>query len=265
MVLRRVSGTAAAALAVSVVVLGGVPVRASDPVPTVGSCLQVVDDQVWQNDAPITIVPCGEVHNSDVYNVARYPDDVGKPSEIAGNAGGFFWRKCASVDLEEWLGRVAYAFPVRVFPVIRIPTDAQWEAGARWVACTASMPTGEGGASSYKGKLPSFMAKAPILDLLYCLNEPPQSGSANAKVACTSKSKWMFVSSGRSEGKVGPDYPRDLQAAANSQCAEWTKALLKPRAKLRPVAAFGPAEDFPTGNPEFECFIAVSSWNGKGR
>ena len=41
------------------------------------------------------------------------------------------------------------------------------------------------------------------------------------------KSKWLMLIGIQVEGKVGPDYPKDLQAKADALCAKSAKGLVK--------------------------------------
>lgn len=259
-----IASVSAAALAMSALALTGQTAHAIDaPAPKANSCLQVPKSKAWENVAPIKVVSCDALHNSEAYKVIPYPANLGAPSTIADRTWELFGSKCTYEGFEEWLGTTKFRVPVRVYRIFRLPTDEQWKAGARWVACTAMALDKNGDARSVKGTLPSLLKSTPLIDWLACLGGTPKSGEWNPTTSCTSKSKWLMIIGIQVEGPIGPDYPKDVQAEADALCAESAKGLLKKGAKTKPVAGLGPKSDFPDGDPFAECFIAMADWTGK--
>lgn len=266
MVIRRViASIAAAALAASALALVGTSAQAEEVEPKKDDCLLVDKSEAWDSDGMFTIVPCEQSHNSEVYKVIPYPDDLGAPSTIVDQAAELFWESCGYQSLEEWLGASKFKMPLRVFDVFRLPTDEQWEAGARWVACSAVREAPNGSVMSYKGILPALLASTPLIGWVWCAKKTPKSGATNVSGPCTKKSEWLRVNGVGFRAKVGANYPKDVQAKADKLCAKIAKPLLKKGTKSTPIAALIPKDYLPPNQVFGECFIKVADWTGKAR
>lgn len=266
MVIRRViASISAAALAVSALALVGTPAQAEEVEPKKDDCLLVKKDLAWENYGAFTIVPCDESHNSEVYKVVPYPDDLGAPSTIKDQASELFWESCGYGTLGDWLGTTNYKIPLLVFTVVRLPTDEQWEAGARWIACSAVREAGNFSAMSYKGTLPDLLASTPLIEWAFCMKKTPKSGAQNAAGPCSKKSQWLRIDGIGFKAKVGPTYPKDVQAKADGLCAKVAKSLLKKGASTPALAALVPKKYLPPNQVFGECFIKVVDWTGKAR
>jgi hypothetical protein len=232
--------------------------------PKVNDCL-LVDGDSYDTTAAFDIVDCAETHNSEVIKVLPYPEDAGKPSTITDRVWELFGGECTYDEMKVWLGAGKVKLPLLAGRNFRLPSDAQWEAGARWVLCGSIRPSATGQAREYEGRLPAIFASTPFLEWAMCVTRTPKSGSWNDTEPCTSKSKWLFVPGIMIKGKPGKTYPKDFQARANALCAKEAKPFLKKGAKTKPVSGLGPASDFPPGEIYGDCFIAKGDWNGKTR
>ena len=238
---------------------------ASDAAPQVNDCLKVDDGRFWEPDTLASIVECNTAHNAEVYAVVAYPDDAGAPSTIKDRIWDLFGGECNQGPALAWLGAPqSTQLPLRLYTMPRLPTDAEWEAGARWVACTASRPgSGTSGVATLTQTLPALYASTTVQDWVNCIKGAPASGKWLPWAPCTAKSKWLVVQGVQVKGKVTGNYPKDLQAKADALCAKQSKPFLKKGAKTKPVAGLGPKKDFPQGDPFADCFIAFADWNGK--
>jgi hypothetical protein len=230
--------------------------------PKVNDCL-LVDGDSYDTTAAFDIVDCAETHNAEVIKVLPYPEDAGSPSTIKDRVWELFGGECSFEDMWPWVGFKKGTLPIFVGRYFRLPSDDEWEGGARWVICQSMWRTAAGEVRAYEGRLPEIFAATPLLEWALCLNRAPKSGSWNSAGACTSKSTWLFVPGIMIKGKPGKTYPKDFQARANALCAKKAKPFLKKGAKTKPVAGLGPASDFPPGEIWGDCFIAKSDWNGK--
>ena len=269
MVGRRRVRTAAAMVAclvlgASALVAASSAAQAETVAPEVNDCLEVAEDSFWQYDTPISVVDCAEPHNAEVYATVAYPDDAGAPSTIADKVWELFGGDCTQGPAFAWLGASTKTrMPLRLYTMPRLPTDEEWEAGARWVVCAAARPASGSNVETLTGTMPELFKSLPLLDWVNCVKGTPKSGKWASWTPCTSKTKWLVIEGVQVKGKVTGSYPKDLQAKGDAMCAKVAKKYLKPGAKTAPIAGLGPKKDFPQGDPFADCFIALAEWNGK--
>ena len=266
MVITRILGMAgASALAASLLVVAQQSAVAEETAPTVGDCLVIQKGTLFEFYGETTVVPCAEAHQSEVVEVIPYPEDEGAPSSIADRAWELFGGQCTYQSREDYLGTGSWRLPVRVYGAFRLPTDDQWEAGARWVLCTTYRPDAKFEPMSYKGDLPTLLAGSPGLEFLSCLNGTPKTGQWNDDVPCTKKAKWIVIMGVGFKGKPSNTYPKDVQKKADGLCAKRTKGLAVKGAKTPARAGLGPKSDMTDGSIYGDCYMAFKEWNGKIR
>lgn len=260
---RGWAALASLALGASLLVGLGTSAQAADGDPAANDCL-AVDGELWDSMAPFEVVDCAEQHNAEVILIMDYPEDAGQPSSIADRVLEYFGEQCTFDAAMQWLGAGKVKLPLRFNWWVRLPSDEQWEAGARWAVCSSIRPGPKGVPVSYTGVLPEIFASTPLADWVVCAPGTPKSGKWTQSVACTSKSKWMAINGIFIKGTPSKKYPKDVQAKANAMCAKNAKPFLKKGSKTKPIAGLGPAKDFPPGEIFGDCFIAYKEWNGKG-
>lgn len=263
--LGRVAAAAACLGLASALLVGGTTMAQAESVaPAVSDCLDVDSEKVWEADGALTIVECDEAHNAQVFKTLAYPEDGAKPSVLKERVWELFGGECNQGSMLGWLGAPKNTrLPLRVYTMPRIPTDEEWEAGARWVACTATRPSPSGDVAELTTGLPELFGSTPLREWVNCAKSTPKSGKWTEWAACTSKTKWLTIEGGQVKGKIAGAYPKDLQAKADAMCAKKAKPFLKKGSKTKPIAALGPKSEFPDGDPFAECFIALAEWNGK--
>jgi hypothetical protein len=96
--------------------------------PKVGDCLAYPVTAIYANTARPKIVKCTNLHNAEVYRIGKLNPGIRiqelSPIELT----QFADQTCAP-----WRGESKF-FNAWVF---RIPTNAEWEKGARWIRCEA--------------------------------------------------------------------------------------------------------------------------------
>lgn len=260
----RVAAAVACLGLASSALVGTATVAAADEAgPAIDGCLEIPQDRAFDATTSFEIVDCAEPHNAQVFERIAYPDDLGAPSTISDRVYELFGGTCNYDNYLRWLGAAKVKLPIQGYTVPRLPSDDEWKAGARWVACSAFIPDAKGNLTSLEGSLPARFASTPILDWLLCAAGTPKSGQWNKPVSCTGSAKWLVVPGGQVKGKIGNTYPKDLQSKANAMCAKNAKPYLKKGAKSKAVAGLGPKTDFPEGNPFADCFIVKADWSGK--
>ena len=257
-----VSALGASALAASLLMAVPGTAVADDAPPSLNDCLQIDGERVFEPYGEISIVDCATVHNAEVFALADYPDDLGAPSTLGQQVWQLFGATCNYTGYKKWLGAGKVKLPILGNSIPRLPTDEQWEAGARWVVCSA-MRLGPQGTLTNTGTLPALFASTPFTDWLFCLHATPKSGQWNSYEVCNAKAKWLVIPGGEVKGAITQNYPKDLQAKANAMCDKYARPFLKKGAKSKAVAGLGPKSDYPDGNPFADCFISMADWNRK--
>jgi len=230
--------------------------------PQAGDCL-TFDGDPYDSMAPLEVVDCAQEHIADVLKMLDYPSDAGAPSTIADDVWSLFGGECTSSEVMKWLGAGKVRIPLLVQYTFHLPSDDQWAAGERWAMC-AVVKNGAQGPATYEGSLPDLFKATPLKDWAACLVGAPKSGDWSRVSPCSAKSKWLLINGISIKGKPGKNYPKDLQAKADSLCAKKAKPLLKSGAKVKPVAGLGPAKDMPPGRIFGDCFISYKEWTGRG-
>ncbi|MGA0092397.1 MAG: septum formation family protein [Candidatus Nanopelagicales bacterium] len=256
---RRFGLVAIASFGLLMPALVGSPAQAEELPPDVGDCLMV--DDAYSPTSPYAVVDCAETHNSEIYEIAAYPTNMGAPSTLSDEELSAIEDECSFEAFDEWLGAEIY-LPLKIWSwLITVPTDDEWADGNRDVLCRTIRPTPEYEALNYRGAIPELFAAGPVLEWLSCSAKTPKSGKDNLTAACTSKSKWLLLGGARVKGKVTSKYPKDLQSAADKACKKLTKRFGNKGTKG--TAALLSKRNVSNEWIYTECFIFVKDWNGK--
>ena len=258
--LRSVALSGVVALGLIAPALLSSPGYADESTPAVGDCLRAQD--TWSPTSPIEVVECTEKHNSEVFQVAPYPSDVGPPSSLTENELYALGGTCSPRAFAAWLG-AKVELPMRIVRAISVPTQAEWDAGSRYILCRTLLPNAKWEPRDYVGEIPELFSSTPVFSWLNCLTKAPKSGQSDSSppVACTSKSKWLLLGGAKVKGKITDQYPNDLQSAADKACAPLVKKFGTKGATG--LAALLAKEYVSPGSIWAECYVPVASWNGK--
>lgn len=259
--------------ALASILLGAPTAQGQDPpaapavevvVPQMNDCLMADLDDAWDPQASIVVLDCSEVHNAQVFKTMPYPPSGARPSEVMKSHMTHWLLACQQQHVLSWLGAPTdTSVPLRLTLMPRFPTDKQWEAGARWVVCTASHPKPSNYGAETTGTLPDLFASTPRIQWVNCPREAPVSGRFSFPVGCTPASMWMYTGYFTVSGKVTKHYPGDLQAKANRVCARESAAVSKSGVRVKAVGALFPKNHVAKREPYAECFIPLADWNGK--
>ena len=118
---------------------------AKPTVPKVGECYLLSIAQIFNVNSVKKPLNCRETHSVETYKVAKWagPEDLNKLDELQRRDPVSVLcqpEKIISTDFTTW----SY----------KVPTPAQWKAGARWIRCDAFSvsPEDPGIVITYKGK-----------------------------------------------------------------------------------------------------------------
>lgn len=195
------------------------PTPGDDPLfeaPSVGTCHDIEVAYLPLEVPPV--VDCGDGHTGETASVvdtglpldAEYPTEDGLDDGYLGDA----WDEvCSYRVVDDYLQArpidQVYASSARV-----LPSEEQWAAGARWVACDVTY--GYGSPEPVPGRLAGALASGETAPYRACLDGDP---AENDVVPC-SEPHWAEQISGLPDVPEGTPFPADqaARAAIATQC-----------------------------------------------
>jgi hypothetical protein len=270
--MRAVSFLASLALAAGFLVGASAPAYAA---PAVGECLDMpANTNPFDPLVTGTSVDCEAPHNGEVFALAEYPADWGKPSEERERLDDFGWlfATCPFAALDEYkqsAGAPGLMIPDRFFFKAGAPTDAEWEAGDRTVRCIVTALVGAPGRekmTAWTGSIPNLLGTpAGIREFARCTPGQPKSGRRNAIAACSTAKNWVAVNYAFDlTGSPGKPFPGPaIQKQADAKCVKAIRGFVKGK-KVKPFAAVETKRDWDEGLRSAVCYIPFNNWNGKG-
>lgn len=162
---RRISGGLALVLALVAVLVtprilnppvldGAALVEPPAPAPVVGDCVRqsiggytVSDRGGLTTYEPVTLVPCTELHRSEIIRVEPDLGPAANPTNPAQPIDAFFTR-CLGAGSSSWgtneeLSAGDWQPEVNIMYGVFGPDARQFAAGQRWAACVVALPNGE--------------------------------------------------------------------------------------------------------------------------
>lgn len=260
------------ALAAGVLVGAAAPASAD---PAVGECLDMpVGGNPFDPLVTGTPVECAAPHNGEVFGLAAYPADWGKPSESRERLDDFSWlfQVCSFSMLNEYkesAGAPPLMINDRLFVKAGAPTDGEWEAGDRTVRCVVFALAGAPGRekmTAWTGTIPSKLATpVGIREFARCTPARPKSGADNTIAVCKSAKSWVGVARVFDlKGTPAKKFPGPaIQKSADAKCAKEARGFTKGKG-VKPFGVVEPKQMWDEGIKEAVCYIPLNNWNGKG-
>jgi hypothetical protein len=199
------------------------PTPAAAATPTVGSCYEYPATTIGKASSAAPAIPCEAPHTAETYWVGTVPDSFGLPSQASTKARLRVTQACTEDAMNAYLGLDKRRIPSRFTSVALFPTDAQWQAGERWVRCDTVLKAGRQ-LTSITGSAATFAASVGPARLDSCTIGTPKPLST-AEYRCTQpKKNWILVAE-RELGSLSDPYPGDAAVVrqATRICERYAK------------------------------------------
>lgn len=205
-------------------------------------------------------VPCEGDHTAQTFYVRSLPDSFGVPDKANAKKRLRVARACTVDAMNSYLGLTNTNIPSRFQIVTVFPTDAQWNAGERWMRCDVVLRGGKTYAR-FADTAPALVAVTPREQFDFCTPNVPGSRTKAAYPCTKPKKNWIMVAE-RDLGKIGSNFPgtRSVERKAKRIC-ERIGNKYTVRKKFFPWWAIWPTGNgWRDGDRTAQCFVPYEQY-----
>jgi len=160
--------------------------------PAAGACYEYPYSTLGKLATAAPAIGCESQHTAETWYVGTLAESFGLPSKSSHARRLLAERPCTTKAINAYLGMPSRKLPSRYRNVVLFPTDAQWNAGERWVRCDVVLQSGLQ-LQQTTGTAATFAASAGQDALNFCTPNTP-SARNTAAVRCTKpKDNWIKV------------------------------------------------------------------------
>lgn len=247
--------------------LGSVPVVQADTTPQVGDCYDYSNQEASQRITTAPKVDCATKHRGETFFVGTVGANFPPPRRVKPKAATReALRNCTSERMNAYLG-LTNDFPTRFTITAHFPSQAEWDAGARWVRCDLTLRKGTG-TETWAGTAPALIAGTPRDVFNFCapgvgyLNWPdPRRKNAQQ---CTKPGKQWILVAQKLIGKADARYPGqrtvDRRAAAKCKPLRNTYAGGLPSARRGWFYIYPTAAGWARGERQAMCWVPLKQY-----
>jgi hypothetical protein len=160
-------------------------------------------------------VPCEGPHTAQTFYVRSLPEGFGVPQDASAKKRLRVARACTTDAMNAYLGLTNTKIPSRFQIVTVFPTEAQWNAGERWMRCDVVLRGGKKFAR-FSGTAPALVAATPRDQFDFCTPNVPGSRTKAAYPCNKPKKNWDHGRRTR-PGQHQEELPRHPQGRAQGQ------------------------------------------------
>jgi hypothetical protein len=202
------------------------PSAAETAAPDLGVCRLLTPDDVAQPSNDTAPVACDQPHTAETYAVGSFPEQFAQTSYADGSLAAFAYQTCSSKFIQFTGADDSLAMRTILSWAWFRPTQAAWNAGARWYRCDV---VGGGDQTRTYVDLPvetkGLLLGRPKDEWMVCAQGATVSGAV--KLPCTAKHDWRAVTT-IVLGTQGDQYPGDrvVQQRTRDFCSKSVGAWL---------------------------------------
>lgn len=188
--LRLAMTTTTGAVLVTGALVGAVPAQAASPV--VGQCLTYNRTDATKALSPAAAVDCAGPHTAETFYVGTAKGGFARPSKATAPQLLAESGPCTENRMNTYIGNSERTLPSRFLPVLMLPTDAQWQAGERWMRCDVVLQGGTQLART-TGTAAALVAANPPTQFDFCTLGEPNARNTAAYPCNKAKKNWIKV------------------------------------------------------------------------
>lgn len=193
--------------------------RLADPMagaPAVGDCYDLTFEQGYEHTISESTVPCTRKHTMRVVQVAQLPASVDMTDADAVSAAG---PRACETSTRAYFGKdPRRSYLTLLSAWFFAPSEAQIDAGARWVSCEIAITASSKLLPLPKGAVPKATAKKPANSIARCVSRK------NTYVPCASahvlRATYAFTTTAKGNDKAKATA---IAKAANRTCPRKVK------------------------------------------
>lgn len=256
----RLRGITALAAAATVVVAGLVSPAIAAADPLVGQCYDYPAKSIRATSTTAPAMDCGAQHTGETYYVRTLPDSFGLPSKSSLGGRLSASKPCTIAAMNAYLGLSDRSLPTRFLSVPRFPTDAQWQAGERWMRCDVVL---QGGLELKKlqGPVQSFVTATPKEIFNFCTQGEPNAVKTAAFPCTDPKRNWVKLLN-KDLGGAGSKFPgaRSVEKSTRKLCGKLGNTYAGKSDYPRWWAIWPTAAGWNKGVRTAQCFVPYSQY-----
>lgn len=206
---------------IATALVAAVPAAAAAPVA--GQCFTYPLSDIDKGISAAVAVDCATTHTAETYYVGTAKADFRIPSKATPAQRLAEAAPCTTERMNAHLGLKGRKLPSRFLPVVMLPTDAQWQAGERWVRCDVVLQGGTRLVST-TGTGAELVARSLPTQFDFCTFGEPNARNTSAYPCTAPKKNWIKVLD-KDLGGPGSKFPgRSVENKTRSICEKQGKA-----------------------------------------
>ncbi len=158
----------------------------------VGSCFNYSASGTKDQAASAPAVDCATPHTAQTYWSGTLPQSFGVPEKAKAASRLKATPPCTIENMNAFVNLENRKLPTRFQSVTVFPSEAQWNAGERWVRCDIVFRAGK----SYKElstTMSEFVAQTPADQLNFCTPKVPGNRTTSAYPCTNIKKNWIMI------------------------------------------------------------------------
>ncbi len=260
---RRSLATVSAAALTGLLLAGLTAPPATAAEPSIGACYVDTKAALKQASSAAPAVDCTSKHTAETYYVRTMPESFGLPSKASTAKRLSASEPCTVKAMNAYVGFPDRKLPSRFQTAVRFPTDAQWQAGERWMRCDVVL---QGGTSLVNLTKPvaEVVAAAPSEQFDFCTPGTPNAKNTSAFPCNKPKKNWIMVLD-RELGKAGSKFPgtRNVEKRTRSLCKAQGKAWNGKQKYPGWWAIWPTSKGWKEGRRSAQCFVPYEQYQAE--